>query len=62
MRAGRLINVLFGAWLVAAPWLLGGPPVTAKWDDVIAGAVLGFINLPRGKAPERYGNWDRYIV
>ncbi len=31
-RAWRFINVLFGAWLVAAPWLLGGPSAGAKWN------------------------------
>jgi hypothetical protein len=61
-RAGRFINVLFGAWLITAPWLLGGAPVTAKWNDVIAGALLGFISLPRGKVRWRYGGWDWYIV
>ena len=31
-RAWRFINVLFGAWLVAATWFLGGPSAGAKWN------------------------------
>jgi SPW repeat len=60
--AGRFINVLFGAWLVAAPWPLGAASARAKWNDVVAGAVLAFISLPRGNVRERCGRRDRRIV
>jgi SPW repeat-containing protein len=61
-RAGRFINAFFGAWIMIAPWLLGGAPAMAKWNGVIVGAVLALLSLPRGKVRERYGSWDRYIV
>ena len=35
-REGRFINVLFGARLVVAPWLLGGAFAVAKWNGVLA--------------------------
>jgi hypothetical protein len=37
IRACRYLNVLFGAWVVAAPWLLVGATATAKWHDLVIG-------------------------
>lgn len=62
VRAGRFINALFGAWIALAPWLLSGASAGAKWNDVMIGAILILISLPRGKVRERYGSWDRGIV
>jgi hypothetical protein len=61
-RAWRFINFLFGAWPVAACWMLGGASACAKWNDVVAGAVLAFISLPRVKALVRCASQDRRIV
>jgi hypothetical protein len=60
-RAARFLNVLFGAWILAAPWLLSGAGATACWSDVAVGALLILLSLPRGEVRERYGGWDRYI-
>jgi hypothetical protein len=62
VRAGRFINLIFGVWIIAAPWLLGGAQAAARWNDVIVGAVLILLSLPRGQIRERYGSWDRFIV
>lgn len=48
----RLINIAFGAWLIAAPWLL---------DGVISGALIP-LALPCGPIKDVYAGWDRYIV
>jgi hypothetical protein len=61
-RAARFINILFGAWLVAAPWLLNGFTLGGQWSDVTVGAALILLSLPRGAVRENYGSWDRYIV
>jgi hypothetical protein len=61
VRAGRFLNVLLGLWIIASPWLLAGTTSSAKWNDVIAGAVLVVLSLPRGAVRERYGNWNRCI-
>jgi hypothetical protein len=61
-RAARFINLLFGAWIIAVPWLLSGVTAGGKWNGMIVGAVLIIISLPRGKVSERYGNWERYII
>jgi hypothetical protein len=62
VRAIRFINLLLGAWIIAAPWVLSGTTTGATWNDVFAGALLIALSLRRGKARERYGGWDRFIV
>jgi hypothetical protein len=62
VRALRFVNVGFGLWLIAAPWLLGGATLTAGVGSVVAGVVLVLLSLPRGPVRDRYAGWDRYIV
>ncbi|GAB1581130.1 NAD-dependent epimerase/dehydratase family protein [Phyllobacterium phragmitis] len=62
-RSLRFINVLFGIWLLAAPWLLAGETAGATWNNVIAGLLIIALSLPRGKrSEEHYGAWDRFVV
>lgn len=61
-QALRVLNVLFGAWLAVAPWLLTGAAAGATWNDAIVGVVLMLLSLPRGAVRECYRNWQRYIV
>ena len=60
-RRLRLLNVATGAWLIAAPWLLGGGLGAATWNDVAVGIALIALSLPRGTVREHYGGWTRYI-
>ncbi len=62
-RPLRFINVLFGAWLIAAPWVLSGATEIASWIGVVLGLVLMALSLPRGcRGREHYAGWDRYII
>src|SRR5690606_9285446 len=62
-RPLRFINALFGLWLIAAPWLLPGGPVSGQVSDVGVGLALLALSLPRGRrSREHYGGWDRLIV
>jgi nucleoside-diphosphate-sugar epimerase len=62
-RAIRFINIPFGAWLIAAPWLLDGiASPLATWNAVICGVLLIALALPRGRIKDSYAGWDRYIV
>ena len=63
-RPLRFLNMLFGLWLIAAPWLLAGVPSTiAAVNGVVAGLTLIALSLPRGRrSAERYGSWDRFVV
>jgi hypothetical protein len=53
--------VLFGAWIIASPWLLGGATISATWNDMVAGALVILLSFPRGPVGERYGSFERYI-
>nr|WP_290997410.1 heavy metal-binding domain-containing protein [Hyphomicrobium sp.] len=62
-RAVRFINILFGAWLIGAPWLLeGSGSALATWSGVIGGALLIALAIPRGRVKDAYAGWDRYII
>jgi uncharacterized membrane protein len=60
-RVARFVNVLFGAWIIAAPWLLGGATTAAAWNDVIAGSLVILLSFQRGPIIEQYGDFQRYI-
>jgi len=61
-RPLRFLNVLFGIWLTAAPWLLEGASTAALWSSVAAGLALILLSLPRGtRSTEHYGAWDRLV-
>ena len=59
-RAARFVNILFGAWVIAAPWILAGASSSSRWTDLIAGALVIVLSLPRGPVGERYGTWQRF--
>jgi nucleoside-diphosphate-sugar epimerase/uncharacterized membrane protein len=62
-RAIRFINIPFGIWLIAAPWLLDGiTSPLATWNGVICGVLLIALALPRGRIRDTYAGWDSYIV
>jgi hypothetical protein len=62
IRAARFVNILFGAWLIAAPWLVSGFTPAAQWNSAAVGVVLVLLSLPRGPVRERYGGWDKFVV
>ncbi|QRM35345.1 NAD-dependent epimerase/dehydratase family protein (plasmid) [Microvirga sp. VF16] len=62
-RPFRLINFLFGAWLVVAPWILEGASTLASLASVAIGLALIGLSLPRGRrSREHYAGWDRYVI
>jgi nucleoside-diphosphate-sugar epimerase len=63
-RPVRFVNVLFGLWLIAAPWLLSGvPSALATAHSVAVGIALIALSLPRGRrSEEHYGGWERFVV
>jgi len=62
VRAGRFLNVVFGIWLIVAPWLISGASADARVNDMITGVAVILLSFGRGTVDERYGTWDRYIV
>ncbi|HYC95983.1 MAG TPA: vitamin K epoxide reductase family protein, partial [Sphingomicrobium sp.] len=62
-RLLRFINALFGAWLVAAPFLLEGGSVLATPVSIALGIALIALSIPRGRpSEEHYAGWDRFVV
>jgi len=63
-RPLRFLNVAFGLWLMAAPWLMdGSTSITSDIIGTVLGALLIGLSLPRGRrSDEHYGNWDRFVV
>jgi hypothetical protein len=61
VRPVRLLNVLMGVGIAAAPWLLSGDNVQSRWSDVGVGVALIVLSLPRGRIHERFGGWNRYL-
>lgn len=60
-RATRYLNVLFGAWVVIAPWLMTGATMGARMNDAIAGGLIVLLSYRRGPVSERYGSYARFI-
>ena len=56
-RGLRRVNLLLGAWLIAAPWVLGHPDAAA-WNSVLVGVATAAASLVRGRLTHRYaGGW-----
>ena len=60
-RSARYLNVLLGACIVAAPWVLNGATTASRWSGALAGVVLAAASIPLGHVRERYGTWDRLV-
>lgn len=62
-RPLRFINVLFGLWLMLAPWIISGGSHLAAGVGVLLGIALIMLSLPRGnRGQEHYGSWDNYVA
>ncbi len=62
-RAVRFLNVLLGAWIVFAPFLIPGGSTVATVAGIVIGLSLIGLSLPRGaRSDEHYGGWDRAII
>jgi hypothetical protein len=62
-RLLRFANLGFGAWLVAAPWLLDSGGSSGAWPGVVIGLAVIGLSLPRGtRSAEHYGRWDRLVL
>lgn len=61
-RAGRLVNVPLGLWMIAAPHLLDGGTPASYWNDMVVGAIVVVLAFRRGRISEQYGAWQRWIV
>ncbi len=56
-RGLRFVTALFGLWLIASPWVVGGFTGLALWSQVVAGMALVLLPWSCGRVRERYGSW-----
>ena len=62
-RPLRFLNLPFGLWLLAAPWLLtGATSGAAIVNDMVAGITVLLLSLPKGPRREDYGSWTRFTL
>src|SRR3546814_16880932 len=55
-RPLRFLNVLFGLWLIFAPWLVfDAANQPAIWSNVICGLIVVALSLPRDRNSRRVG-------
>jgi nucleoside-diphosphate-sugar epimerase/uncharacterized membrane protein len=60
-RPLRFVNIGFGVWLLASPWLITGYSGYAAATSVLFGGLLIALSLPLGAIGNRYGAWDRIM-
>lgn len=58
-RVTRYFNLVLGAWLVVAPWFLGGAQGWARWNAVAVGVLISLVSLPLGRWRDRYGSAEK---
>lgn len=58
-RPLRFANVVFGLWLVIAPWVLDGYGGPARAAGVLFGIALIVLAYPAGRFTGHFGAWDR---
>jgi hypothetical protein len=57
VRKFRFLILLFGLWIIAFPWIIFGNIYNIVWNNLIAGAFLILLSIPRGKILNHYGSW-----
>jgi hypothetical protein len=56
----RLLNLVVGAWLIAAPWVIDTNPMAAA-NSIAVGVLVIACSLPRGAITCQYGGWSRWL-
>lgn len=58
-----ILNILFGAWLVVSPYMLGYTSSQAKWQQVGAGVIVLLVAGLRFMAPRlQWASWINALV
>ena len=61
-RSLRWCNVVIGAWLLIAPWLLGYSEGNTQWNSVATGAAIVAVSVVRGRRKHRYADGWRTLL
>lgn len=60
-RIVRFANILFGAALVICGLIFSRDIPTVLMSELVCGAALIVLSIPRGAIVEKYGGWDRFV-
>lgn len=60
-RIVRLLNVVFGAWLVLSTFFIGEMPLSGKLHSIVIGIMIVGLSIPRGKISEHFGSLDKWV-
>ncbi|HEX2531901.1 MAG TPA: vitamin K epoxide reductase family protein, partial [Burkholderiaceae bacterium] len=58
-RPLRFANIGFGAWVLAAPWIIGGYSGPAAAASGLFGIALIWLAVPTGRFGSHFGAWDK---
>jgi hypothetical protein len=62
VRPIRLLNILMGLWMIAAPFIFDGDTPGSRWNDILVGVAIIALSFRRGRIEERFGSWNRYLI
>jgi len=54
-----VVNLIFGAWLLAAPWLYGFASGAAGWNAWIMGALIALVAIA---ALAAFAEWEAVLA
>lgn len=58
-----ILNILFGAWLIISPYMLGYTSTQAKWQQIGAGVIVLLVAGLRFMAPRlQWASWINALV
>jgi hypothetical protein len=60
-RIARFCNILVGAFLMAAAFLVARDYPTVLCSELIAGVALVLTSIQRGEIIESYAAWNRFV-
>jgi len=61
IRPIRLLNLVTGVVIVAAPWMIEGATTASRTNDVAVGVLVMALSLPRGRIQEQFATWNRVL-
>jgi hypothetical protein len=60
-RTARFINVALGLLLIASAAVFAVHLSVVFFSEIVSGAILIFVSVPKGEILERYAGWNKYI-
>lgn len=62
VRSLRFVNIVLGAWIGIAPYLLHNPDETGLYNAIACGILIIVFSIRRGRIVHSYGGFNKYVV